>query len=62
MSIRNEKLHWKPEALKAGDEIKDILKPIYEKYKSIFTLEDIHYLISNESHEVILDYVFEVKE
>ena len=62
MSIRNEKLHWKPEALKASDEIKDILKPIYEKYKNIFTLEDIHYLISNESHEVILDYAFEVKE
>lgn len=62
MSIRDEKLRWKPIALTASTDIRNALKPIYKKYKDVFTFEDIYYLISSEAQEIIIGYAFDERE
>lgn len=55
MSIRDEKLNWKPEALSASRDIEKALLPILAKVLDDgMTLEDFHYLVGGASHMLIL--------
>lgn len=55
MSIRDEKLNWKPEALTASQDIEKVLLPILANVlEAGMTLEDFHYLVSDASQTLIL--------
>ena len=55
MSIRDEKLNWKHEALMASQDIEKALLPILNNVlETGMTLEDFHYLVSDASQMLIL--------
>lgn len=57
MSIRDEKLNWKPEALSASRDIEIALRPILDRVlENGMTFEDFHYLASDASQMIILEH------
>ena len=55
MSVRDEKLNWKQEALSASQDIEKALLPILTKVlENGMTLEDFHYLVCDAAHMLIL--------
>ena len=55
MSVRDEKLNWKTEALNASLDIEKALLPILARVlEDGMTLEDFHYLVSDASQMLIL--------
>ena len=55
MSVRDEKLNWKQEALTASQNIEKALLPILANVlEAGMTLEDFHYLVSGASQMLIL--------
>lgn len=55
MSVRDEKLNWKQEALTASQNIERALLPILTNVlEAGMTLEDFHYLVSDASQMLIL--------
>ena len=59
MSIIDENYNWKSESIECSKEIREMLKHIFKKYGDKFSLEDLHYLICNETNSIIMREVLE---
>lgn len=55
MSIRDEKYNWKQEAIDLSDIIKEVLQPIFDEYKNVFTFEELYYLVCRTFDDIIID-------
>lgn len=57
MSIRDNKLNWKVEALDISRDIENMLRPILDRVlENDMTFEDFHYLVSDASQMIILQH------
>lgn len=55
MSVRDEKLNWKPEALRISKEVEDVLRPILDKaLMNSLSFEDFYYIVGDAAHLLVL--------
>lgn len=61
MSVRDENYSWKEESYECTEKINEALEPIFDKYKDIFSFEDLYYLICTEVNNIIIHKVLHKK-
>ena len=61
MSIRDEKYNWTQEARDFSYIIKEVLTPLFDEYKQVFTFEEIYYLICRTADDIIIDEALGLK-
>ena len=62
MTIRDNNYNWTNEAELCSKEIQKALKPVLEKYKDKFSLEELFYMVSTEFNEMIMIEILDKRE
>lgn len=62
MPIRKTDLLLTKDAVDFHNEVKDALKPIFRKYENKYSFEEMHYMVSNASHNIIFARINALRE